>query len=231
MSDDKEPNQSIAVEGLWANNPAMVQMLGLCPLLAVSNTLINSIVLGLLTTAVMVCANSLISMVRNHLNDTTRLPTQILIIASFVTLADMSLQLVSFELHQRIGLFVALIVTNCAILGRAEAYARRKTVRFAAFDGLMMGLGFFLVIVLLGAVREILGQGTLLTGADLIFGQSAASWQIELPFEGMLLAAIPAGAFILFGLMIALKNWIDIKLESKNIEQRQTLRDSQTPTR
>ncbi len=218
-------------QGLWSNNPAMVQMLGLCPLLAVSNTFVNSLVLGTLTILVMVGASSLISLVRNHLNDTTRLPSQILIIASFVTLADISLQLVSFELHQRIGLFVALIVTNCAILGRAEAHARKHSLGLAALDGLMMGLGFFMVISLLGAIREILGQGTLLTGAELIFGPQAAHWQINFPFDGMLLAVMPTGAFIIFGLMIALKNWIDLKLENKNLEQRQTLRDSQTPTR
>ena len=213
----------IAEQGVWSNNPAMVQMLGLCPLLAVSNTLINSLVLGCLTIAVLVCANTLISLIRNTLNDTTRLPTQILVIASFVTLADIALQVVSFELHQRIGLFVALIVTNCAILGRAEAFARKQSVGLAAFDGLMMGLGFCLAIVLLGGLREIIGQGTLLSGADLIFGESATHWQIQFPFDGILLAVLPPGAFLLFGLMIAGKNWIDGK-----IEQRQTIRNPET---
>jgi electron transport complex protein RnfE len=213
----------IAAQGVWSNNPAMVQMLGLCPLLAVSNTVINSLVLGLLTIAVLVCANTLISLIRNTLNDTTRLPTEILVIASFVTLADITLQLVSFELHQRIGLFVALIVTNCAILGRAESFARKQSIGLAAFDGLMMGLGFCLAIVLLGTVREVIGQGTLLAGADLIFGPSAANWQIQFPFDGILLAVLPPGAFLLFGLMIASKNWVDSKLE-----QRQTIRNPET---
>lgn len=215
--------QQIVNQGLWSNNPAMVQMLGLCPLLAVSNTLINSLVLGVLTIFVLVCACTLVSLVRNHLQDTTRLPTQILIIAGFVTLADISLQLISFELHQRIGLFVALIVTNCSILGRAESFARKQHVGLAALDGLMMGLGFCLAILCLGTLREIIGQGTLLSGAELIFGETAKNWQLQMPFEGMLLAVLPPGAFIIFGLMIAGKNWIDNK-----VEQRQTLRNSET---
>lgn len=213
--------RDITYQGLWRHNPAMVQMLGLCPLLAVSNTVINSLILGFLTIAVLVCSNTFISLLRRYLNDTTRLPTQILIIASFVTLADISLQLISFELHQRLGLFVALIVTNCAILGRAEAFARKQSVGLAALDGLMMGAGFFLAIVLLGTVRELMGQGTLLTGAELIFGEFANNWEVQFPFEGLLLAVLPPGAFILFGLMIAAKNWIDNK-----IEQRQTIRNT-----
>ncbi|MFN3237504.1 MAG: electron transport complex subunit E [Pseudomonadales bacterium] len=217
--------KDLSQQGLWTNNPAMVQMLGLCPLLAVSNSAINGMVLGVLTILVLVCSNTLISLLRGALNDTTRLPCQILIIASFVTLADILLQVISFELHQRIGLFVALIVTNCAILGRAEAFARKNSVAYAAFDGLMMGLGFFAAIVILSCLREIFGQGTLLAGAELIFGQAAATWQIEMPFDGILLAVLPPGAFILFGLMIAGKNWIDSK-----IEQRQTIRNSDPAT-
>jgi Na+-translocating ferredoxin:NAD+ oxidoreductase subunit E len=211
---------TISKEALWTNNSAMVQMLGLCPLLAVSNTLINGFVLGVLTIAVLIGANTAISLIRSGLNDTTRLPAQILIIASFVTLADFMLQMVSFEIHQRIGLFVALIVTNCAILGRTEAFARKNSVGFAALDGLMTGLGFFAVIALLSSVREIMGQGTLFTQAELIFGAQAANWTIHFPFDGILLAVLPPGAFILFGLLIAAKNWIDIK-----IEQRQTIRN------
>lgn len=217
--------KDLSQQGLWTNNPAMVQMLGLCPLLAVSNSAINGMVLGVLTILVLVCSNTLISLLRGALNDTTRLPCQILIIASFVTLADILLQVISFELHQRIGLFVALIVTNCAILGRAEAFARKNSVAYAAFDGLMMGLGFFAAIVILSCLREIFGQGTLLGGAELIFGQTAATWQIAMPFDGILLAVLPPGAFILFGLMIAGKNWIDSK-----IEQRQTIRNSDPAT-
>ncbi len=216
-------SREISKQGLWSNNPAMVQMLGLCPLLAVSNNAINGLVLGGLTIFVLVSANSLISVLRRYLDNTTRLPAQILIIASFVTIADLLLQVISFELYQRIGLFVALIVTNCAILGRAEAFARKHALGSAALDGLMMGLGFFVTIFVLSCLREVLGQGTLFAGANLIFGEQAVSWQINFPHQGLLLAVLPPGAFILFGLMIAGKNWIDIK-----IEQRKTLRNSET---
>jgi electron transport complex protein RnfE len=213
----------ITRDGLWDNNPALVQLLGLCPLLAVSNTLINGFVLGSLTLLVLICSNGAISLLQRWLDDTTRLPAQILIIATFVTLADLLLQFVSFELHQRIGLFVALIVTNCVILGRAEAFARKNHFGYALLDGLTMGSGFLLVIVLLSAIREALGHGTLFAQADLIFGEMAVDWVIQLPNEGLLLAILPPGAFLLFGLLIALKNWIDQK-----IEQRQALRNSET---
>lgn len=213
----------ITRDGLWDNNPALVQLLGLCPLLAVSNTLINGFVLGSLTLFVLIFANGTISLLQRWLDDTTRLPAQILIIATFVTFADLLLQFVSFELHQRIGLFVALIVTNCVILGRAEAFARKNHFGYALLDGLTMGSGFLLVIVLLSGIREALGHGTLFAQADLIFGEMAVNWVIQLPNEGLLLAVLPPGAFLLFGLLIALKNWIDLK-----IEQRQALRNSET---
>ena len=184
-------------------------------------------VLGCLTVFVLVSANGVISLIQRWLDDATRLPAQILIIASFVTLADLLLQSVSFELHQRIGLFVALIVTNCAILGRAEAFARKHNFAYALLDGLFMGLGFLLVIVVLSILREALGQGTIFAGADLIFGPAARQWTINLPTDGMLLAVLPPGAFLLFGLMIALKNWIELQRH----EQRQTLRNTEATER
>lgn len=214
----------ITLDGLWRNNPALVQLLGLCPLLAVSNTLINGVTLGCLTVFVLVSSNTVISLCQRWLDDTTRLPAQILIIATFVTLADLILQVVSFELHQRIGLFVALIVTNCVILGRAEAFARKHNFIYALLDGFWMGSGFLLVIGTLSALREALGQGTLLAGAHLIFGDGAADWTLTIAEDGMLLAALPPGAFLLFGLMIAFKNWIDLLRH----EQRKTIRDTQT---
>jgi electron transport complex protein RnfE len=215
----------IAQDGLWRNNPALVQLLGLCPLLAVSNTLINGLVLGLLTIFVLVGSNGVVSLCQKWLDETTRLPAQILIIATFVTLADLLLQSVSFELHQRIGLFVALIVTNCVILGRAESFARKQSFILALLDGFFMGLGFFFVIVALSALRELIGQGTLFAGAHLIFGPGATRWTLEIADNGLLLAALPPGAFLLFGLMIAFKNWIDLLRN----EQRQKIRNTQAP--
>tara|TARA_R110002072_G_scaffold31735_5_gene97549 strand:+ start:30618 stop:31283 length:666 start_codon:yes stop_codon:yes gene_type:complete len=214
---------AITRDGLWENNPALVQLLGLCPLLAVSNTLINGLVLGCLTIFVLVSANGTISLLQRWLDDATRLPAQILIIATFVTLADLLLQYGSFELHQRIGLFVALIVTNCVILGRAEAFARKQNLGLALLDGFSMGLGFLFAILALSGLREALGHGTLFAHAELIFGVNAASWEINLPNDGILLAILPPGAFLLFGLLIALKNWIDLK-----IEQRKAIRNTET---
>ena len=201
--------RQISLDGIWYRNPALVQLLGLCPLLAVSNTLANSLGLGIVTLLVLTCSNLLVSSLRGWLDNSTRLPAQILVIATFVTCADILLQGFFYELHQRIGLFVALIVTNCTLLARAESFASRQPLRFAALDGLMMGLGFLLVLVLLGAVREALGQGTVFADMQLLFGESARAWKITLGDSGLLLAILPPGAFITFGCLIALRNCID----------------------
>jgi len=195
-------------EGLWSNNPALVQLLGLCPLLAVSNTVANSLGLGAVTLVVLTCSNLLISSLRGHLDSSTRLPAQILIIATFVTCADLLLQSYFYGLHQRIGLFVALIVTNCTLLARAESYASRQPMRHAALDGFMMGLGFALVLLVLGAMREILGQGSLFADMHLLFGEAARHWQINLGYDGFLLVILPPGAFLSFGCLIAIHNWL-----------------------
>lgn len=201
--------KTLAADGLWHNNPAMVQMLGLCPLLAVSNSFVTSLGLGMVTLIVLAFSNLVISAIRTWLDDTTRLPAQIMVIATFVTLADIALQTWFFDIHQRIGLFVALIVTNCTLLGRAEAFASRQPVRLAVFDGLAMGAGFLGVILVMGAVREILGQGTLFANLHLLLGERARDWTITIADTGFLLAVLPPGAFITLGCIIALKNWIE----------------------
>ena len=147
---------NLAKDGLWKNNPALVQLLGLCPLLATSNSFATSLGLGLTTLAVLTLSNFTISLVRGLLDNETRLPVQILVIATFVTLADLSLQYWFFDMHQRIGLFVALIVTNCTLLGRAEAFASKNPIISSTFDGLMMGTGFLLVLLLMGTIRGLL---------------------------------------------------------------------------
>lgn len=205
--------RTLAADGLWHNNPAMVQMLGLCPLLAVSNSVVTSLGLGVVTLLVLTASNFVISAIRTWLDDATRLPAQIMVIATFVTLADIALQTWFFDIHQRIGLFVALIVTNCTLLGRAEAFASRRAVRFAMFDGFMMGLGFLAVILLMGATRELLGQGTLFANLHLLLGDAARDWTITVGGSGFLLAVLPPGAFITLGCIIALKNWIDARRE------------------
>lgn len=198
---------SITREGLWSSNPALVQLLGLCPLLAVSNSFATSLGLGVTTLVVLTLSNLVISLVRGWLDEETRLPVQIMIIATFVTLADLTLQYAFFELHQRIGLFVALIVTNCTLLGRAEAFASRNPVLNSLLDGFMMGTGFLLVLLLMGTVRELVGQGTLFANLHLLTGLPDVT--IQVADSGFLLLVLPPGAFLTLGCLIALKNVID----------------------
>ncbi len=221
--------REIAVQGIWLQNPALVQLLGLCPLLAVSNTITNSLILGLTTLVVLTCSNFIISLIRNWLDESTRLPAQIIVIATFVTISDLLLQTWFFEIHQRIGLFVALIVTNCTILGRTESFASRQPVYFALIDGFMMGLGFLLVIVCMGFIREAVGQGTLFSQLHLILGGSQQDWLVRLPNDRFLLMIMPPGAFLLLGCIIASKNWIQGDLINRqDHEQRKKNRDTQT---
>ena len=148
--------------GLWHNNPALVQLLGLCPLLAVTNSVVNALGLGLVTTLVLASSNTLVSLARYQIHADVRLPTFVMIIATLVTVAELLMQAFTYELYQILGIFVPLIVTNCAILGRAEAFACKQPIGTALVDGIAMGIGFTLVLLVLGAMRELLGQGTLL---------------------------------------------------------------------
>ena len=198
---------NLAKNGLWQNNPALVQLLGLCPLLATSNSFATSLGLGLTTLAVLTLSNFTISLVRGLLDEETRLPVQILVISTFVTLADLSLQYWFFDMHQRIGLFVALIVTNCTLLGRAEAFASKNPIISSTFDGLMMGTGFLLVLLVMGTIREIAGNGTLFTNLQLLTGTQDMS--LQLADSGFLLLTLPPGAFLTLGCLIACKNVID----------------------
>jgi len=205
----------ITGDGLWHNNIGFVQLLGLCPLLAVSSTVINGLGLGLATTLILFASNLSVSAIRNLVRQEIRIPAFMLIIASFVTAIDLAMNAWLYDLHKVLGIFIPLIVTNCAILGRAEAFASRTTIDRAALDGLMMGIGFTLVLVLLGGMREALGQGTLFADAHLMFGPAAESWKIVLieQYRGFLLAILPPGAFIGLGLMIVVKNIIDDKIQ------------------
>jgi electron transport complex protein RnfE len=208
--------KQLSWQGLWKNNPAMVQLLGLCPLLAVTATITNGLGLGLATTLVLIGSNTTVSLVRNFVPNEIRIPIFVMIIAAFVTIVQLLMNAYTFQLYQALGIFIPLIVTNCAIIGRAEAYASKNPVGFAAFDGLMMGLGFTIILVILGAIREALGYGTLFTGANLLLGDWATVLKITL-FETdspFLLAILPPGAFLGMGLLIALKNLMDKRLES-----------------
>lgn len=217
MSDNPNSIRQLAVQGLWRNNPGLVQLLGLCPLLAVTGTVTNALGLGFATLLVLLGSNIVVSMVRNWVPSEIRIPVFVLIIASFVTVIQLLMNAYTFGLYQSLGIFIPLIVTNCAIIGRAEAFASKNPVLPAAVDALMMGLGFMLVLLALGAMREILGQGTLFDGADLLLGEWASVLRIELFAldTQFLLAMLPPGAFIGMGLLIALKNLIDTKLQQR----------------
>jgi len=206
--------KELAWQGLWKNNPGLVQLLGLCPLLAVTSTVTNALGLGIATLFVLICSNATVSLVRKWVPKEVRIPIFVLIIASFVTCVQLLMNAYTFVLYQSLGIFLPLIVTNCAIIGRAEAYASKNPVKQASFDGLMMGLGFLLVLFVLGAAREILGQGTLFDGAPLLLGEWATVLRVEVYSldSKFLLAVLPPGAFIAMGLFIALKNVIDAKI-------------------
>ncbi|MCP1319143.1 electron transport complex subunit E [Halomonas sp. 707B3] len=200
----------LAREGLWSNNPALVQLLGLCPLLAVSATVVNALGLALATLLVLVGSSTTTSLIRHQVPSAVRLPAFVMVIAAFVTCAELLMAAFAYSLYQILGIFIPLIVTNCAILGRADAFASRQPVLPAAVDGLMMGLGFGAVLVLMGAIRELVGQGTLFSDMALLFGPVAAHWQITLVADYQFLFFIlPPGAFFVAGLLIALKNVLD----------------------
>lgn len=207
----------IIYNGIWKNNPALVQLLGLCPLLAVTSTVVNAIGLGLATLVVLVGANIAVSLIRNYVTDAVRLPAFVMIIASFVTSIELIMQAYTYELYQILGIFIPLIVTNCAILGRADSFAARNPVLPSALDGLMMGLGFMAVLVILGAMRELIGQGTLFSDMHLLLGDIAINWKIEVfnDYPDVLFAILPPGAFIGLGLLIALKNSWDEKAKER----------------
>ncbi len=213
--------KKLSKDGLWTNNVGLVQLLGLCPLLAVSNTFINALGLGLATMLTLVASNVSISLIRNWVRPEVRIPIFVLIIASVVTAIELSMKAYFFELYSILGIFIPLIVTNCAIIGRAEAFAAKNNPLAAAADGFMMGLGFGLVLIVLGAMREILGAGTLFSGAHLLFGEFGHSMVITLisDYKGFLLAVLPPGAFIGLGLLIAGKKWIDNRNQSKQAKQ------------
>lgn len=210
MSEFKE----LTWQGLWNNNPALVQLLGLCPLLAVTTTAINGLGLGIATLLVLVGSNITVSLVRNFVPNEIRIPIFVMVIAAFVTIVQLLMNAFTYELYLALGIFIPLIVTNCAIIGRAEAYASKNPVKESAYDGFIMGAGFALVLVFLGAMRELIGSGTLFTGAELLLGSWASGLKLQVfsPEQPFLLAILPPGAFLGMGLIIALKNTMDKRM-------------------
>jgi electron transport complex protein RnfE len=213
------PYQNIIRDGFWSNNVGLVQLLGLCPLLAVTGTFINGLGLGLATMATLVASNVIVSLIRKLVRPEVRIPVFVLVIASVVTIIELSMSAWFYELYKILGIFIPLIVTNCSIIGRAEAFASKNTVGRSFVDGLSMGFGFLLVLVALGSLREIIGQGTLFSQAQLMFGEAASSMTITFidAYSGFLIAVLPPGAFIGLGLLIALKNIIDKRLGRKAV--------------
>jgi electron transport complex protein RnfE len=205
----------IVNDGLWNNNPALTQVLGLCPLLAVSGTVINSLALGLATMLVLVASNLSISLLRKIIPNEIRIPIFVLIIAGFVTIVEHLLHAYLYNLYTVLGIFVPLIVTNCAIIGRAEGFASKNSPLPSVIDGISMGLGFTGVLLALGVMREILAQGTLFADASIMLGDWATTITLFEDYNGFLLAALPPGAFIGLGFLLALKNVIDQKMRTR----------------
>jgi electron transport complex protein RnfE len=201
--------REIFLDGLWRQNTGLVILLGLCPLLAVTGTAVNGIGLGLATTLTLVCSNFAVSLSRRLLRPEIRIPAYVLIIASVVTTIQLLMQAWFHDLYRVLGIFIPLIVTNCAIIGRAEAFASRNPPLYSALDGFATGLGFCLTLMALGAFRELVGRGTLFSQAELLFGEIGRSLQITVipDHPGFLLAILPPGAFIALGLLIAGRNW------------------------
>lgn len=209
--------KELSLNGLWKNNPALVQLLGLCPLLAVTGSVINAIGMGLATMLVLTVSNACVSLVRNVVSDAVRLPTFVMIIAAAVTCIELLMQAYAYDLFQILGIFLPLITTNCVILGRADAFACKHTILPAMYDGFIMGVGFMVILVLLGAMREIVGTGQIFANMDLLFGEAAKNWQIVIfeDYAQFLVAILPPGAFIFTGLIIAGKNIIDARIKTK----------------
>ncbi len=207
--------KKIIMDGLWHNNPGLIQLLGLCPLLAVTNNTINGVGLGIATIITLTLSNATVSLTRNWVRKEIRIPYYVLVIASIVTVIDLGMNAITPHLHHILGIFIPLIVTNCVIIGRAEAFASKNSFTRSTLDGFMMGLGFALVLIALGAMREVIGSGTLFSNASVMFGSIAENWSLQIfdDYKGFLLAILPPGAFLGLGFLIAFKNVIDKKIK------------------
>ena len=203
--------KEIFTQGIWKNNPAVVQLLGLCPLLAVSSTATNALGLGLATMLVLTCTNTVISLFRKYIPNEIRIPIYVMIIATTVTVVQLLMNAYTYTLYQSLGIFIPLIVTNCIVIGRAEAFASKNSLLHSVWDGFSMGLGMALSLTVLGALREIIGQGTVFDGIENLFGEQAQFLTLHIYHtdSSFLLFILPPGAFIGLGLLLAIKNQID----------------------
>ncbi|APR04953.1 electron transport complex subunit E [Thauera chlorobenzoica] len=203
----------ITREGVWDNNIVLVQLLGMCPTLAVTGSATNGLGMGLATTAVLVSSGVAVSLFRRMIGKEVRIPIYVLLISSIVTLVDMSMNAWVHELHKVLGLFIPLIVVNCAIIGRAEAFASKQSPLMAAVDGLAMGVGFTLALTLLGGTREVIGQGTLFADASMLLGENFAFLELQLVegYRGLLLMILPPGGFIALGFLVAARQRMTLR--------------------
>ena len=227
--------KQIVLDGLWNNNAGLVQLLGLCPLLAVTNNAVNGLGLGLATLVTLVISNGSVSFSRHWVRREIRIPFYVMVIAANVTVVDLLMNAYLHNLHNVLGIFIPLIVTNCAIIARAEAFASKNEILPSIVDGLMMGMGFLILLVLLGGMREVIGSGTLFANASVMFGESAEGLTMQVfdkNYPGFLLAILPPGAFLGLGLIIALKNIIDDRIKTKHTAQRlQEKQDAEAASR
>ncbi len=209
--------KDIFYNGLWKQNPGIVQLLGLCPLLAISSSVVNAVSLGLATTVVMLISGAAVAAIREYIPNEARIPVYVLLIAVLVTIVQLLINAYAYSLYMVLGVFLPLITTNCIVLARAESFASKNSAAASALDGIAMGLGLTAVLTTLGGIREIFGHGTLLSGIDMVFGEAAKSWVITVVpnYHGFLLAILPPGAFITLGLLIALKNWLVLRAETQ----------------
>jgi electron transport complex protein RnfE len=211
-------------DGLWSNNIVFAQLLALCPVMAVTGTATNGLGMGLATLFVLIASNLIVSSIRHFVSQAVRIPVYIVIIAALVTLTDMLINAYAYELYKVLGLFIALIVVNCAILGRAEAFASKNTLWDTLIDSLMMGIGLTLALVVIGAFREILGSGTLFANADLLLGSRFGFLEVTLipDYKGFLVLLLPPGGFIAVGFLLVLKRWIDLRLSKDHTLPRES---------
>jgi electron transport complex protein RnfE len=207
--------REIAANGIWKQNPGIAQLLGLCPLLAISTTLVNAVSLGLATILVMALASGAVAALRTVIPYEIRIPVFILIIAALVTCVELAMNAWLHQLHLVLGIFIPLIVTNCIVLARVEAFAAKNGPLAATWDGAMMGVGLLAVLAVLGGARELLGAGTLLSGIEMLIPGAQPLQVLPADYPGFLLAMLPPGAFIVLGLLIAGRNWIEARAQAR----------------
>ena len=212
--------RQIAANGVWKQNTSLVQILGLCPLLAVTTNLVNGVMLSLATIIVMAVSGDAVASLRNLIPHEIRIPVFVLIIASLVTVVDLLFNAYFHQLYLVLGIFIPLIVTNCIVLARVEAYANKNPPLHSLADGVFMGTGMLWTLALLGGLRELIGNGTLFAGIDMVIPGAGALQLLPSEYPGFLLTMLPPGAFIVLGCLIAWKNWIEARAAAR--QQRRT---------